>query len=121
LYRDHFNDTAANEIAQEYRLELSKLDADNPHAVAMGNLDTEGGSVNGRIATGSAVTVQATRIRQERKKKDAELISIIEQLRETLQRINERIDQLAEEIGHLTELRDALWGHFLGSVHRPTS
>lgn len=73
------------------------------HAVSMGNLDVEGGSVNGRAATGTAVTAEAIRIRQERKKQDAALISVIEQLRRTLQRMDERISQLTVEIERLTE------------------
>jgi len=104
LYRALFNVPAANELAQG---RLAGLDANNAHAVSMGNLEVEGGSVNGRAATGTAFTVEAIRIREERKKQDAALIATIQQLSETLKRMDERIQKWNDEIKQLTKLRDA--------------
>ena len=104
MYRALFNVPAANELAQG---RLAGLDADNAHAVSMGNLEVESGSVNGRAATGTAFTAEAIRIREERKKQDAALIATIQRLSETLKRMDERIQKLNDEIKQLTELRDA--------------
>lgn len=107
MYSAHFNASAEADTKRESQHELDKLDTDITHAVSMGNLEIEGGSVNGRAATGSAFTAEAIRIRQERKKKDTELIIIIEQLREMLQRMDKRIDQLSVEIKQLTDQKNA--------------
>lgn len=104
MYRALFNVPAANKLAQD---SLTELDTNNAHAVSMGNLEVEGGSVNGRAATGTAFTAGAIRIREERKKKDAALIATIQQLSETLKRMDERIQKLNDEIKQLTELRTA--------------
>lgn len=101
MYRDHFNYIAENHTVLE-----NKLDTDNAHAITMGNLDIEGNSVSGRITTGAALLVETVKAKEERKKKEAELINAIAQLREVLQRMDERIHHLNLEIEQLTELRN---------------
>ena len=54
MYRALFNTPAENSLALNDRLNI-----DNAHAVSMGNLKVEGGSVNGRAATGTAFTAEA--------------------------------------------------------------
>jgi len=67
----------------------------------MGNLQVEGSSIAGRMASGAAKQVEQNRLKKKRRKENAEMIRIITQLREVLLTIDHRLDTLSQDIADL--------------------